>query len=300
MFTPIVPLRDVDVFHLHFVNELGLDLDQTRQLIDQLRSSGTKIVWTAHDLISHDKDYDRFEPLFATWANAADGVIHHSHYGERLMRGRYNFRAECEHLVITHGYRREHSDLRLRDQRSQIERTYGIAPASIRIGLTGMPRVERDVLGFLDGVAASDNRDIQVVCWSLRPGDVTPDDERIAIAEPWRYVDENEIERRLAMCDLIAIPIAPDGEMLTTGVVSDAVAMGLGMLISSWEYLSERAGEAGITCGDSSAEISDALSRLNIVEVERAQRASLRLREQRHWDKLSEPLVDFFKRVAVE
>ena len=74
LFALPVPFRRVAIFHLHFINELGLDLAQTRRLIARLRSSNTKIIWTAHDLISHDKDYERFEPLFAAWAGAADGV----------------------------------------------------------------------------------------------------------------------------------------------------------------------------------------------------------------------------------
>jgi len=298
MYTPSVPMEQADIFHLHFINELGLGLDETTELIAQLRTTGTRIVWTGHDLISHDKDYERFEPLFASWAKAADGVIHHTHYGEQLMRGRYSFRDDCEHTVINHAYRREHSNLRLREMRAEIEHSYGIQPAPIRIGLMGMPRVERDVLGFLEGVAASTNRDVQVVCWSLRPGDIVPDDERLAIAEPWRYVDDGEVERRLAICDLIAIPIVPDGEMLTSGVVSDALAMGLGMLISSWEYLRESAGDAGIVCGDSVADVAGALNRLSVDDVERVKRASLTLRRRRHWDSVTGPLTNFYEKVS--
>jgi hypothetical protein len=300
LFTPNVPLQYAGIFHLHFINELGLDFDGTQDLIGRLRSAGTKIVWTGHDLISHDKDYEHFEPLFSTWAQAADGMIHHSHYGEKLMRARYSFRSDCEHTVIMNLYRREHADLRLRGQRSEIERSYGVTPAPIRIGLTGMPRVERKVADFLEGAARSRNRDIQVVCWSLRPAETAPRDERIAIAEPWRYVDDDEVSRRLAMCDLIAIPIAPDGEMLTTGVVGDAVGMGLGMLISSWEFLTETAGEAAILCGHTADEIAESLNRLTIDDVIRAKQASMRLREDCHWDQACTPLLEFYRRVQAK
>ena len=102
----------------------------------------------------------------------------------------------------------------------------------------------------------------------------------------------------MAICDLIAIPIVPDGEMLTSGVVSDAIAMGLGMLISSWEYLREAAGDAGIVCGDAVVQITDALNRLSVDDVDRAKHASLQLRRRRHSDSVTAPLIDFYEKVA--
>jgi hypothetical protein len=281
LFAPRVALHRVGIFHLHFINELGLDLEGTEEFIGRLRSAGTAIVWTGHDLISHDKDYARFQPIFSLWAEAADGVIHHSRAGENT--------------VIVHPYRREHADQHLRGRRAEIEASLGMAPASIRVGLIGMPRVERRVVDFLIGVARSTNREIQVVCWSLRHTETAPLDERIAVAECWRYVDDDVISRRLAICDLIAIPVAPDGEMLTTGLVSDALGMGLGMLISSWDFLDEVAGEAGILCGDTADEIAESLNRLVIDDVVKAKQASMTIREGRHWDQARIPLLEFYR-----
>lgn len=297
LFAPRIPLQKVEIFHLHFINELGLDLKSTEELIGRLRSAGTAIVWTGHDLISHDKDYARFQPLFSAWAQAADGVIHHSRSGEIRLRARYSFRSDCVHTVILHPFRREHANHRLRDQRAEIEESLGVDSTTIRVGLIGMPRVERRVVDFLNGVAQSTNRDIQVVCWSLRPTESAPIDERIAIAESWQYVDDDLLSKRLAICDLIAIPIAPEGEMLTTGLTSDALGMGLGMLISSWDFLSEIAGEAGILCGDTASEVAESLNRLVIDDVVKAKEESMLIREEHHWDKARAPLLEFYRLV---
>lgn len=292
-----IPLRTVDIFHLQFINEMALDFEETRSFIRRLKNAGVKIVWTAHDLIPHDKDYTQYEPIFALWAQAADGVIHHSEGGEVMIRSRYDFRVDCEHVVIKLAFFREHSNLAIREQRADIERSYGLSPALIRIALIGNPRVERKVIDFLEGVHQSSNQDIQVVCWSLRPTEIAPSDARIAIAEPWRFVDDEEITKRLAMCDLLALPIVPDGEMLTTGLVGDALGMGLGMLNSSWSFLAETTADAGILCGDTVSDIAQSLNRLSEPDVAKAKEACLRVRENRNWSHTGGEHLAFYERI---
>lgn len=292
-----IPLRTVDIFHLHFVNELTLDVAGTQSFIRRLQSAGTKIVWTAHDQIPHDKDYAKYEPIFSLWALAADGVIHHSRSGEEVLRARYNFRPDCEHEIILQASSRDHENLAVRERRSAIEQSYGIAPSPIRIALIGNPRVERRVVDFLEGVHRSSNQEIQVVCWSLRPTELFPKDDRFTIAEPWKFVESATITERLAMCDLLAMPIAPDGEMLTTGLVSDAFGMGLGMLNSSWSFLTEVTADAGMFCGDTVDEIARFMNRLTQSDVTRMKRASLRIRGERNWAKLAEQHLAFYERV---
>jgi hypothetical protein len=296
-FSPKPNFRFVDIFHLHFVEIMGHDYGQTKELISELKTNGTKIVWTAHDLTPHFKHQEFFDPIFQLWAYAADGMIHHSHYGERRIRERYDFPDSTLHTVIGNRYRREHGDLNLEKKRAEFESQLGIAPAKIRIGLIGVPRAEKKVREFLDGVTLSTARDIQVVCWSLRPGETAPHDERIAIAEPYSWVYEHTHEKRLAVCDLIALPIDPDGEMLTSGFVVDAVAMGLGILASEWEYLTESAGEAAIPCGHSAESVAECLNALTVTDVVKARAASLELRSHLDWESAREPTLNFYQAV---
>jgi hypothetical protein len=99
-FAAPIKFIHADIFHLHFVDELGLNLNATAALIGQLQATGTKIVWTAHDLTPHSKLHDQFDPIFSAWAAAADGVIHHSQFGEKLLRERYDFAPYAIHTVI--------------------------------------------------------------------------------------------------------------------------------------------------------------------------------------------------------
>jgi hypothetical protein len=102
------PLRFVhaDIFHLHFIDELGFNLEKTTALIKELQAARTKIVWTGHDLTPHTKRHEQFDPIFSAWAAAADGVIHHSYFGEKLLRQRYDFSPHAIHTVISNRYAR--------------------------------------------------------------------------------------------------------------------------------------------------------------------------------------------------
>jgi hypothetical protein len=293
------PLRFIraDIFHLHFVDELGLDLKATTALIRELQEADVKIVWTAHDLTPHSKQRERFDPIFSAWAAAADGVIHHSHYGERVLLERYTFAPQAIHTVIENRYRREHADLTLLNNRAAFEAHWGLADTPIRIGLLGSPRVERKVMDFLHGVALSTSQDFQVVCWSLRPDEVPPRDPRIAIAEPRQFLSDETHSQQLAICDLIALPIDPNGEMLTTGFVPDAFAMGLGILTSDWEFLKETCGDAAIPCGHTPEAIAHCLDQLTVADVQAARKASYRIRDTRDWESARQPLVEFYQGV---
>jgi hypothetical protein len=296
-FAPRPNFRRVDIFHLHFIDAMGRDLEQTRKLIQELKSAGTKIVWTAHDLTPHSKRLEHFDPIFQLWADAADGVIHHSQWGEQRMRDRYHFNSSTQHTVIVNRFRREHSNLNLLNKRSSIESEWGLAPTSIRIGLLGNPRAERKVRDFLVGVTLSTADDIQIVCWSLRDNEEVPSDERIAIAEPYVFANDHLHVKRLAICDLIALPYDPEGEMLTTGFVADAIAMGLGILASDWEFIIETAGDAAISCGHIPERIAECLNRLTSADVAKARAASLKLRAILSWQNAREPLLRFYQSV---
>ena len=296
-FAAPIKFIKADIFHLHFVDELDLDLAATTDLIRQLHAAGTKIVWTAHDLTPHSKRYEKFDAIFSAWAAAADGVIHHSHFGEKLLRERYRFSPHAIHTVIENRYRREHGDLTLLDQRAAIEADLGLRETPIRIGLLGSPRVERKVAEFLHGAALSTSQDFQVVCWSLRPDDKPPRDPRIAIAETRQFFDDETHSRLLAICDLIALPIDPDGEMLTTGFVPDAFAMGLGILASEWEFLRETCGDAAIACGHTPESVAQCLDQLTVDQVRAAREASRKLRESRDWESARQPVVEFYRNV---
>ena len=290
-----IDLANIDVFHLHWPEFVGFERLVTHEdIIQALQRRGIPIVWTAHNLTPHTKQPEIYDPVYALWAQHADAVIHHSNAGQRLMRSRYVFRDDCIHEVIPHGHFGElWSDVASID-RGEAERELGFAPCPIRIGIVGAPRMEKHVQKFLDGFAMSSRADVQLACWSLAPHDHVPDDPRIVAGEPYRLVRPALYAQRLAVCDVLALPFDPDGEMLATGTAADALGLGLPALTSEWEYLIETLGAAAIVVGQEPAAIGAAIDSLSDTTLAAARAAVVERRVDYEWPQLAERTADLF------
>ncbi len=294
------PIEDVDLLHLHWPEWFGFDdLGVHEQLIATLADRGIPVVWTAHNLTPHEKRPDVYDPIYQRWAETAGAVIHHSIWGRDRMLARYRFRPDCRHEVIEHGHFGDLWQHATTLTRVEAEQRLGLAPAPIRIGLVGAPRADKRVREFLDGVVASTRDDIQVVCWSLGFGETAPDDPRIAVAEQYHGADEPTYATRLAACDAIALPFDPEGEMLATGTIADAIGLGIPALVSDWPYLTEMLGTAGIPAGHTSAQIATALDRLDRPTLDAAATAMAGLRDRFSWAPLARRTADLFERVVL-
>ena len=297
-----VRIDEVDVFHLHWPEWLAFQgLDEHEEIIATLGDHGIPVVWTAHNLTGHDKQRDLHGPAYERWAAAADAVIHHSHWGEARFRARYPQADGARHVVIPHGHFGDlYAPLVADRSRVDLEDELGLSPTRCRIGLVGAPREEKRVLAFLEGLAAS-AADVQVACWSVREDEVAlvPDDPRIVVAEPYVEVDAATYARRLAACDLLALPFDPDGEMLGTGTAADVLGLGLGALVSDWGYLTEVLGDAGIPGGHEAGPVAAALDALTDQQVAAARAASVARAPAVAWGPLAERTLAIFDDVAL-
>ena len=297
---PGASLDGIDLLHLHWPEWLAFDdLEEHRQLVAELRERSIPVVWTAHNLTPHEKRPEVYDAVYQLWAEAADGVIHHSASGQRAMERRYGFRPDALHVVIPHGH---FGDLYARSvaPRAELEHALGLEPTACRIGLFGAPRAEKDVLGFLRAVVASNRQDLQVLCYSLRFDERAPDDPRIAVAEPYGAVDAGLYGQRLAVCDVVALPFDPDGEMLSTGVASDVIGMGLGALVTGWPYLTEVLGDAGIPIGSTVESMTAALDALDAGAIARAREASVQRRAAYGWDAVGAQTRELYETVLAQ
>ena len=176
-------LDTIDLLHMHWPEWVVFDdLSAHERLLEDLRDHGLPIVWTAHNLTPHEQRPEVYDPIYAAWARDAAAVIHHSEYGKARMLARYEFGDGCRHEVIPHGHFGEMWEAAGIPEREVAEAALGLAPCALRIGIVGAPRVDKLVQAVLDGVAACERDDVQLVCWSLGPDDSVPDDPRIAIA----------------------------------------------------------------------------------------------------------------------
>jgi glycosyltransferase involved in cell wall biosynthesis len=270
-------LDDLDLFHLHWPEWTSHDPHAHRALIARLREHRVRIVWTQHNLLPHSRD-PALAGLYALWAEAADGVIHHSRWGEARVRAAHPFRADAIHRVIPHPHfghlaaatvaASDAGSAERRRTRIEVERELELRPCAIRLGVVGAPRPEKDVQLLLDAFAACRRDDLGLVVLSLGPADRISDDPRIR-ALAYEMVPREVYDRRLCAIDALVFPIRA-GDLLTSGVVGDAVAFGLPSLVSDWPFLSEALGEAAIPYGSSRAELTACLDALSVDELARA------------------------------
>ncbi len=279
-------LRDVDVLHLHWPEWfVGAELDLGRRLVAALDAADVALVWTQHNLIPHWDD-PAHEPLYELIARRADAVIHHSRWGRDRALARWRYRDDAVHEVIPHG----HWGHLMGGARS-IDRTAAAAElalpdAAVRIGIIGAPRRDKHVQRFMDAFAATARTDLGLVVLCLGEDEVVPDDPRI-VGFPYEYVERATYDRRLAALDALALPFDPEGQMLTTGVVGDAVGLGLPTLVSDWPFLVEALGDAGIPVGSTPQSIAAALEALTADQLDVAAAASRALQVPLSWAQLA-------------
>lgn len=294
-------LAESDVFHLHWPEWIAFDdLGAHERILRRLERHGVPTVWTAHNLTPHAKQPERFDPVYARWARHVEAVIHHSEWGKQRMLARYEFAPGTEHVVLRHGHfgGRWAAELAGLD-RARAEAALGLPRCGLRIGIVGAPRREKRTVDFARGVVACARDDVQLCVWSVGWGETLPADPRVAVAETYRGVGVATYATRLAACDVLALPFDPDGEMLATGTVADAIGAGIPVLGTEWGFLVEYLGPAMISIGHGTAEeVAAVVDALDGERLAAARRAMAALRPQFDWTGIAEATHALLDRVA--
>jgi glycosyltransferase involved in cell wall biosynthesis len=114
-----------------------------------------------------------------------------------------------------------------------------------------------------------------------------PDDLRI-VARTYDLVPRPTYDQRIGAVDALLMPFDPDGEMLTTGTIGDALAFGLPTIASSWPFLTEALGDAAITYGATEDDLVACLDGLDRGALATAAAAALRRRPLHNWAVIAE------------
>jgi glycosyltransferase involved in cell wall biosynthesis len=288
-------LRDVDFFHLHWPEWLhGPDPEVHRRLVERLRASDVRIVWTQHNRRPHRKQ--DYEAVYRVWAEAADAVIHHSHWGEAWMRAELPFGAHARHRVIPHGHFGNLMPEIAGVDRAAAETELGLAACGTRIGVLGAPRAEKRTQMLMDAFARVPRDDLQLLVLALGPDEAVPDDPRIR-ALPHEHVPRDVFNRRLATIDVLAIPIE-GGDYLTTGQFADAVGLGIPAIVSDWPFLVEMLGDAALVYGRGSEALERCLRDLDPARLARAAAASRALQTEYDWGRIAGLTADLLESVG--
>jgi glycosyltransferase involved in cell wall biosynthesis len=261
-------IANFDVVHLAWPEWWsGIDPDRAAAMAGAIAESGTKLLWTRHNLIPHNldaADLDRARATYQVWAQASDAVIHHSEWGRSLDAATYTYRADTLHRVISHGawnhFRHGAGE------RRRIEATWGWSHDRIRLAVIGAPRNGKNSQDVIDAFVEADRDDLELVV-RLSGSEQVPDDPRI-IAE-YGPLAAGDYSERLSAIDALVLPFVPD-VMLTTGTVFDALGAGIGAICSDWSFLTETLGDAAIVYGSGPADLASCLRELDVSQLARS------------------------------
>ncbi len=168
------------------------------------RWRGHKLVWTVHNLRSHDAPHRVMEELFwRLFLPYVDGVIHLSHAGQRMAERRFPRLALLPQIVTPHGnYRRAYAEQVL----------VGREPARgmPRIGFVGQVRPYKHVPQLLSAFSAA-NEDVRLLVAGRCDDPQLRVDLRSQASDPridlrLEHVPESELGNVFACLDGIVIP----------------------------------------------------------------------------------------------
>ena len=288
-------LDEVDVLHVAWPEWwTGTDPGRTEAAIDQVRATGTAIVWTQHNLLPHAVKTDDARASYQLWAEAADTVIHHTESGKRAVTAAYRFGGDTVHTVIPHGHWGPHLAAAATVTRQEVEQHEGWAPCGIRLAVVGAPREEKDVQVVVDAVAASTRDDVQLVIRGDQ--DLTaPDDPRIIVEH--HALSSGRYARRMAAFDALVLPFAPSG-MLTTGTAFDCIGAGVAALTSDWEFFDETFAGADIRYGTTAGDLTRCIDGLTPELLDHASAAVAERRRLFEWDDIAHRTLDVLEEAA--
>jgi len=291
---------NIDLFHLHWPEHfLGTDPLAHKAMIECLKACGVGIVWTQHNLVPHNvKQRDNAAEIYQAWAAAADGVIHHSETGKARIMNTFDFAESASHRTIYHGHFGHLQEQTPIEERTELEAELGLTHGKIRIGIIGAPRREKNIQGFLNAFAKSKRTDIELYVPALSGAESLPNDSRIK-AEKYRMVDREEYNKRLATIDVLAFPIT-SGDLLTTGVVGDAIGWSIPGLISDWDFLTESLGGAGIPMGNTESSMTNAIDRLTRDIIDQAADKAKARMPAYDWQNLSKQFLTLLEALGTK
>ena len=208
-----------DVFHLHWL-ESDLNISGWLRaflrvagkllLMDLLRLRGTKIVWTAHNLKSHEQRYPRLEAWFwKRYTRRLDGVIALTEAGLDAARMRFPALQHIPGFVISHGhYRDEYSVDPTLDARERL----GVSGAATVVLFFGQVRPYKGIDTLIQVFRESASKDLEL--WIVgKPrsfdyaetvNELAGQDTRIHLR--LHFIPAEDVQLYFGIADLVVLP----------------------------------------------------------------------------------------------
>ncbi len=295
---------DADILHVgwpeHLFSPDGVPPEEFLQrcldFVEALGRLPVRVVWTQHNRRPHAAVWRARDPdnaLYHAWAAIADGVIHHSEWGMKLMRAELAYRSDARHLVLPHGHYA--AQMPPRAPRAELEARFGLEPAVMRFGVVGRAQPEKQVELIVRAFRAANRVDQQLFVTAIEPGEVAETgNPQVRLLPRHGWLSREEIAAQLQVCD--ALVCAQTGDTyLTSGSNADAIGAGLAMLAPDWGYFRDTLGEAAFYHDNTEAGLTRLFAMLGADDLARGKAASAALQSASAWPKLAAETLAFFR-----
>lgn len=248
--------RRADVWHLHWPDEqvsfpsLGRSVARGAAVIalmDAARARGTRVVWTVHNLQSHERFHPRLEHWFwGAFVRRLDGYIALAEGTAEAARERFPRLGEIPGFIVPHGHYRD-AYPRETTRRSARERLEIPHDARV-VGFVGqvrayknvprLVRIFREVAGPRDVLlvaGAPDEPSMEREVRSAAGADV-----RVKLS--LRFVPDEDLQLYLGAMDLVVLPYR---EILNSGSALLALSFDVPVLVPDKGAMTELRAHAG-------------------------------------------------------
>jgi len=244
-----VPTASVDVVHIHLIQML---LDESasprraaarfvRRLV-RMRRRGIGIVWTMHNVSSHETSVPYLDRLVRrATAAACRRVIVHCAAAERELRRLW---PAARAQRIPHPARARSSVTR-----EEARRALDISETARAVAIPGRIRGYKDVPGALSAILAQADNDTVVLVAGAPHDERLADQVRAAAGSDPRarlylqLLDDDEIARIVAASDVVVLPYR---KILTSGTAVLASELGVPSVAPALGCLPEQLGDGGL------------------------------------------------------
>lgn len=231
-----------DILHIHWP-EMWLSYAPAWQarlrnlfeiwLIDRLKSKGTKLFWTGHNIHSHERKHPQLEDwLYSKFTARVDGLICLSDSSRQMVVEKYPVLKLAQQFVIPHGHYRGIYPENMSGPEARA--TFGLDDSHRVFSYIGMIRPYKNVPKLISTFAEISDPNARLLIGG-KPGDAVLREqiEKAAERDPrvtvkLEHLPEDDLQRFVRAADAVVLPFA---EILNSGTAILALSFDRPVLV---------------------------------------------------------------------
>lgn len=249
-------LEPWDVWHMHWPEkflritrrgEVLAKVSALAGLIRYAKARDIRLVWTIHNLISHEQRYPQLEAWLRDWVvNQIDGAIALSATSAKAAQERFPALLERPLAIIPHGHYIGAYPNTI--SRTEVRASLGLTPEQRVLVFVGQIRTYKNVIKLARCVAELPDPDLRLVIAGLPNDDALATAVRDAVAPDPRMqahlalIPNDQLQRYLNAADLVVLPYQ---EILNSGSAILALSFGRPVLVPAKGSMGELQAQFG-------------------------------------------------------